>query len=112
MVGNFIRERFAQASHPVRVDAAPSGYTCAEYKRLCGPGGLLFALLRWLIKGPGRLSRGINLGCKHGFDSGFMLDYIYENRAQGLTPLGRLSDRLFLNATRCRGIRVRRTLLQ
>ena len=46
------------------------------------------------MKGPGRLSRGIDLGWKHGFDSGVMLDYIYQNRAQGLTPLGRLIDRV------------------
>ncbi len=64
------------------------------------------------MKGPGRLSRGIDLGWKHGFDSGIMLDYIYQNRAQGLTPLGRLIDRAFLNAIGWRGIRVRRTLLE
>ena len=64
------------------------------------------------MKGPGRLSRGIDLGWKHGFDSGVMLDYIYQNRAQGLTSLGRLIDRSFLNAIGSRGIRVRRTLLE
>ena len=64
------------------------------------------------MKGPGRLSRGIDLGWKHGFDSGVMLDYIYQNRAQGLTPLGRLIDRSFLDAVGWRGIRVRRTLLE
>ena len=76
------------------------------------PGGLRFAPVRWLMKGPGRLSRGIDLGWKHGFDSGVMLDYIYENRPQGLTPLGRLIDRSYLNAIGWRGIRVRRTLLE
>src|SRR5438034_8279360 len=64
------------------------------------------------MKGPGRLSRGIDLGWKHGYDSGIMLDYIYENRAQGLTPLGRLIDRSYLNAIGWRGIRVRRTLVE
>jgi SAM-dependent methyltransferase len=63
------------------------------------------------MKGPGRLSRGIHLGWKHGFDSGVMLDYVYENRAQGVTPLGRLIDRFYLNAIGWRGIRVRRALL-
>ena len=90
-------------------------HTHDEYDRLCKPAGLRglwFAAMRWLMKGPGRLSRGIQLGWKHGFDSGVMLDYIYENRARGLTPLGRLIDRVYLNAIGWRGIRVRRLLLQ
>ena len=71
-----------------------------------------FAPVRWLMKGPGRLSSGINLGWKHGFDSGVMLDYIYQNRAQGFTPLGRLIDRCYLNAIGWRGICMRRKLLE
>jgi SAM-dependent methyltransferase len=63
------------------------------------------------MKGPGRLSDGIDLGCKHGFDSGIMLDYIYANRAAGLNLLGRLIDRSYLNAIGWRGIRVRREML-
>jgi alpha-beta hydrolase superfamily lysophospholipase len=109
----FIRERFAQPPPaPSLLDADRRGYTRDEYDRLCGPGGLRFAPMRWLMKGPGRLSRGINLGWKHGYDSGFMLDYIYEDRARGLTPLGRLIDRVYLNAIGWRGIRVRRRLLE
>ena len=43
---------------PALLDADRSGYTRAEYDRLCRPGGLRFAPARWLLKGPGRLSRG------------------------------------------------------
>jgi alpha-beta hydrolase superfamily lysophospholipase len=112
-VRDFIRERFAQpAVAPALRDADRGGYTRAEYDRLRGPGGLRFAPVRWLLRGPGRLSRGIALGWKHGYDSGVMLDYIYANRAQGVTPLGRLIDRLYLNAIGWRGIRVRRALLE
>ena len=112
-VRDFIRERFAEPpSPPSLLDADRRGYTHDEYDRLRRPGGLRFAPVRWLMKGPGRLSRGIDLGWKHGFDSGVMLDYIYENRAQGMTPLGRLIDRFYLNAIGWRGIRVRRTLLE
>ena len=112
-VRDFIGERFAgPPSPPSLVDADRHGFTHDEYERLQRPGGLRFAPVRWLMKGPGRLSRGIDLGWKHGFDSGVMLDYIYQNRAQGLTPLGRLIDRSFLNAIGWRGIRVRRTLLE
>src|SRR5205814_3739895 len=106
-------KRFAEPpSAPSLLRADQCGYTHDEMKRLQRPGGLRFAPVRWLLKGPGRLSRGIDFGWKHGYDSGVMLDYIYQNRAQGLTPLGRLIDRCYLNAIGWRGIRVRRTLLE
>jgi alpha-beta hydrolase superfamily lysophospholipase/SAM-dependent methyltransferase len=113
IVRHFINERFAQPPpSPPLLDADQRGHTRAEYDRLCKPGGLRFAPVRWLMKGPGRLSHGINLGWKHGYDSGVMLDYIYENRARGVTFLGRIIDRSYLNAIGWRGIRVRRTLLE
>jgi SAM-dependent methyltransferase len=112
-VRGFLRERFAQpAATPSLLDADRRGYTRDEYDRLGRWGLPRFAVMRWLMKGPGRLSRGIALGWKHGFDSGVMLDYIYANRAQGLTPIGRLLDRAYLNAVGWRGVRVRRTLLE
>src|SRR5206468_1684935 len=112
-VRDFLRECFAKpAAPPALLNADRGGYTRAEYDRLCGPGGLRFAAARWLLKGPGRLSRGIALGWKHGFDSGVMLDYVYANRARGVTPLGRLIDRLYLNAVGWRGVRARRALLE
>lgn len=110
-VRDFIEERFAEPPAP----PPPLDQRCHthdEYDRLRGPGGLHFAPVRWLLKGPGRLSHGIDLGWKHGFDSGVMLDHIYENQAKGLTPLGRLIDRIYLNAIGWRGIRVRRALLE
>jgi alpha-beta hydrolase superfamily lysophospholipase/SAM-dependent methyltransferase len=112
-VRDFVRERFTEptARHSL-LDADRRGHTHREYERLARSGGLRFAPVRWLINGPGRLSRGINLGRAHGYNSGVMLDYIYENRAQGATLLGRLIDRGYLNAIGWRGIRVRRTLLQ
>jgi alpha-beta hydrolase superfamily lysophospholipase/SAM-dependent methyltransferase len=94
------------------LDAHRRGFTCEEFKRLQQPGRLRFAMMRWVMKGPGRMSRGIRLGWKQGFDSGAMLDYIYQNRAQGWTPLGRLIDRAYLNAVGWRGIRARRALLE
>jgi alpha-beta hydrolase superfamily lysophospholipase/SAM-dependent methyltransferase len=111
-VRDFVRECFARPASAPLLNADRHGYTRVEYDRLCQPGGLRFAPVRWLMRGPGRLSRGIDLGCNHGFDSGVMLDYIYENRAQGITPLGRLIDRSYLNAIGWRGIRVRRALLE
>jgi alpha-beta hydrolase superfamily lysophospholipase/SAM-dependent methyltransferase len=112
-VREFIDQQFADASpSPSLLDADRRGYTHHEHQRLTKAGGLRFAPIRWLMKGPGRLSRGIDLGCRHGFDSGVMLDYIYRNKAEGVTPLGRLIDRFYLNAIGWRGIRVRRAMLQ
>jgi len=60
----------------------------------------------------GRLSRGIRLGWESGFDSGVTLDYVYENKPQGITPLGRLLDRAYLNSIGWRGIRQRKVHLE
>jgi alpha-beta hydrolase superfamily lysophospholipase len=112
-VRDFIDERFADPSLPPSLlDADRRGYTHDEYERLRQPGSLLHAAVRGLMKGPGRLSHGIGLGWRHGFDSGVMLDYIYQNQAQGFTLLGRLLDRMYLGAIGWRGIRVRRALLE
>jgi hypothetical protein len=56
----------------------------------------------------GRLSRGIRLGLETGFDSGSTLDYVYRNVAEGITPLGRMIDRSYLDSIGWRGIRVRK----
>jgi SAM-dependent methyltransferase len=112
-VREFIVERFERpAEIPSQLDADKAGYTKAEYDRMRAPGGLRFAPIRWGMKTLGRLSRGIELGWKAGFDSGVTLDYVYENRAQGITPLGRLMDRNYLDSIGWRGIRQRRVHLE
>jgi alpha-beta hydrolase superfamily lysophospholipase len=112
-VRDFIADCFAREPPQASLlDADQRGYTRNEYDRLCRPGGLQFAFIRWFLKGPGRLSQAVRLGWRHGFNSGAMLDYVYNNQADGLTPLGRLIDRIYLNAIGWRGIRVRKSLLE
>jgi alpha-beta hydrolase superfamily lysophospholipase/SAM-dependent methyltransferase len=112
-VREFILDRFAQPPEPVSLlDADRRGYTKAEYDRLREPGGLRFGLTRWGMKTVGQLSRGVQLGWQAGFDSGVTLDYVYENRPQGITPLGRLIDRSYLDSIGWRGIRQRRIHLE
>ena len=60
----------------------------------------------------GRLSRGMRIGYKRGFSSGQMLDYVYENRPRGITPLGKLFDYFYLNSIGWVCIRQRREHLQ
>lgn len=64
---------------------------------------------RFWIRVGGRLSAGIKNSLATGFDSGSTLDYVYRNQRQGVTPVGRLVDGVFLNSIGWRGIRVRKT---
>jgi len=43
-----------------------------------------------------------------GFDSGSTLDYVYRNRASGITAVGKAVDWMYLNSIGWRGIRVRK----
>jgi len=106
-------ERDVDRSSLVRADQG--GHTRTEYDLLCQPApflrGLGFKLQRLGMKTGGRLSDGIRIGCETGFDSGTSLDYVYDDTARGVTPLGRLIDRGYLDAVGWKGIRVRRTHL-
>lgn len=72
---------------------------------------LYHVALRTLMRTGGRLSDGIRLGYREGFNSGTMVDYVYRNEAHGITPLGRLVDRVMLDHVVWRGVRGRRRLL-
>src|SRR5581483_7425112 len=52
------------------------------------------------------------VGWRSGFDSGESLDHVYRNRAEGNTPIGRMIDRIYLDAIGWRGIRQRKANLQ
>lgn len=70
-----------------------------------------YASVRTLLKTVGNLSDGIRLGNRYGFDSGVMLDYVYKNQAGGRLLIGKLIDRIYLNAIGWRGIRLRKELV-
>jgi SAM-dependent methyltransferase len=110
---DFILERFAApAAAPSLLDADKYGHTWEEYERLKLRGGPQFALVRAGMKTGGRLSKGIDLGWRSGFDSGLTLDYVYENKPRGSTPLGRFIDHGYLNSIGWRGIRQRKKNLE
>jgi hypothetical protein len=112
-VRSFVLERFEQTSStPSLLHADQSGYTRLEYDRLSRGGGLHFAVARAGLRAAGRLSRGVDIGWRSGFDSGLSLDYVYENKPRGLTPLGRLIDKSYLNSIGWRGIRQRKLNLK
>jgi alpha-beta hydrolase superfamily lysophospholipase len=99
---------------PPLYDADKTGYTRDEFDALkrplpvLSPKSLRFATSKLGLRTGGRLSEGIRLGLKDGFDSGSTLDYVYNNRPAGITPLGKLIDWFYLNSIGWRGIRVRK----
>jgi SAM-dependent methyltransferase len=76
------------------------------------PKAIRYGIARLFIRTVGRLSKGIETGCTHGFDSGVMLDHVYANRAEGRFLVGRLIDRIYLDAPGWSGIRNRGELLR
>jgi alpha-beta hydrolase superfamily lysophospholipase/SAM-dependent methyltransferase len=112
-VRDFIRERFRQPPQPLSlVNADKKGSEGTAQRRPCLRTRIRFHVARLALKTVGRLSRGICLGWRTGFDSGITLDYVYENKPQGITPLSRWIDRAYLNSIGWRGIRERRQNLQ
>ena len=115
----FIERRFASpVSARTRADADKSGFTRTEYDGLIRPLPALSLKRLWfgaqslLMKTLGRLSQGVRLGWRTGFDSGQSLNYVYQNEARGITPLGKLIDRNYLDAIGWRGIRQRGQILE
>jgi hypothetical protein len=122
LVRQFLQETMRS---PEPRDAGPSllradqvGYTRDEFDRLSRPRPLWcyrragFAIQRAFMKTLGRFSHGIRHGWRSGFSSGHSLDHVYDNVARGITPLGRVIDRVYLNAIGWRMIRQRRVHLQ
>lgn len=112
-VREFVLERFAEpAARPSLLEADRYGYTRDEFDRLRGPGSAVFPAAKVVMQTLGRLSAGLRLGWRSGFDSGLTLDYVYENQPRGVTPLGRVIDRNYLGSPGWTGIRERRANLE
>jgi SAM-dependent methyltransferase len=113
LVRDFVRGCFSKAATaPSLVNADKSGYTAQEHESLKNNGNAKFIVARAGLKVAGRLSRGIAIGWRCGFDSGLSLDYVYKNEPHGLSTLGRFIDKSYLNSIGWRGIRQRRGNLE
>ena len=118
-VREFVDDAFARdTENPQELLAADQrGHTRREHDSLGGslgrfsPKRFSFAAQRVGLGSFCRLSRGVQVGWRTGFDSGESLDYIYENDPRGWSPFGRLIDRQYLDAIGWRGIRQRKTHL-
>lgn len=98
-------ERLPPRDHLLNADV--SGHTRTEFDTLRTPSNLKWKATKAALRTFGRLSYGIRLGWREGFDSGVMLDHVYRNRPRGFLIVGKLIDRNYLNAVGWRGIRVR-----
>jgi alpha-beta hydrolase superfamily lysophospholipase len=114
-VRQFILARFGEPRLDPDLTAAHlSGETKDEADRLSAPlpllspRGLYWAASRAGVSFGALFSDGLRLGRETGFDSGSTLDYVYRNVAGGVTPLGRMIDRIYLDAIGWRGIRQRK----
>ena len=118
-IRRFVTARFGVAPAVLDVtNADETGFTRDESDRLSSshellsPKGLYWAIYRASIRFGALFSQGLRTGVATGFDSGSTLDYVYENKARGFGPVGRLIDRQFLNAIGWRGIRQRKLHLE
>ena len=114
-VRQFVARLFSSppAPRPSLLDADQAGYTRTEYDSLLAEPRKLSALARRAVFATvGRISHGISLGLRSGFDSGETLDCVYRNEPRGLTPLGRAFDRAYLETPGWTGIRIRRQHLE
>jgi alpha-beta hydrolase superfamily lysophospholipase/SAM-dependent methyltransferase len=118
-VSAFIRDQYeTDSGTPSLLGADQRGYTRLEYNRLSqplpawSPRRWSFAIQKAVLNTLGRLSHSVSVGWRCGFDSGESLDAVYENEPRGVTFLGRLFDRAYLQAIGWRGIRQRKVHLQ
>lgn len=58
-----------------------------------------------LLRTVGMLSDGIKIGYTHGFDSGMIMNYIYQNVPYGRFYVGKVLDRAFLDQVTCKAFR-------
>jgi len=113
LVREFVRDCFAKPTAAESLlNADKDGYSAREYERLKNNGSARFAIARASLRFAGRLSRGIEIGRRNGFDSGLSLDYVYKNEPDGFGVFGRLIDKSYLNSIGWRGIRERKKNLE
>ena len=119
LIRPFLERQFATPEKKVDLTSADrAGFTRDESDKLASPlsllspKGLYWAMSRASIRMGAWLSTGMKTGIATGFDSGSTLDYVYENEARGISPIGRMIDRTFLDAIGWRGIRQRKLHLE
>ncbi len=115
----FLQQQFeSPAPAPNLLHADREGYTKQRYDTLqqpltgVSPQRINFAAQSAALRTVAKLSKGVQIGWRSGFDSGQSLDHVYRDRAEGITPVGRIIDRVYLDSPGWRGIRRRKVHLR
>ncbi|MDH6251012.1 alpha-beta hydrolase superfamily lysophospholipase [Chryseobacterium sp. H1D6B] len=89
---------------------SPDPFSIKEYEDLKNKVGnnLNFKFQKWSLGKIGKISNGMAIGLKYGFDSGASLDYVYKNDPKGKSGFGKMMDKNYLEAIGWRGIRIRK----
>ncbi|WP_312298559.1 bifunctional alpha/beta hydrolase/class I SAM-dependent methyltransferase [Chryseobacterium sp.] len=95
---------------PKQYSLSPDRFSVKEYEDLQNNVGnnLNFKLQKFSLGKIGKLSNGMAIGLKYGFDSGASLDYVYQNQPKGKLGFGKMMDKNYLNAIGWKGIRIRK----
>jgi len=98
------------AHTPEEPSITPDRFSVKEYQNLQNKLGnnLNFKFQKWSLSKIGKISNGMAIGLKHGFDSGISLDYVYHNQPQGKLGFGKMMDKNYLEAIGWKGIRIRK----
>ncbi|SHK55320.1 bifunctional alpha/beta hydrolase/class I SAM-dependent methyltransferase [Chryseobacterium polytrichastri] len=107
-IKDFAEKCFSQTQK--KASLSPDKFSVKEYQDLQNNVGnnLNFKFQKWSLNTIGKISKGMEIGLKHGFDSGASLDYVYHNQPQGKLGFGKMMDKNYLEAIGWTGIRIRK----
>lgn len=107
-IKDFAEKCFSQTQK--KASLSPDKFSVKEYQDLQNNVGnnLNFKFQKWSLNTIGKISKGMEIGLKHGFDSGASLDYVYHNQPQGKLGVGKMMDKNYLEAIGWTGIRIRK----
>ncbi|MFZ4930340.1 bifunctional alpha/beta hydrolase/class I SAM-dependent methyltransferase [Chryseobacterium sp. Mn2064] len=95
---------------PKQASLSPDRFSVKEYEDLQNNVGnnLNFKMQKFSLGKIGKISDGMAIGLRYGFDSGASLDYVYQNKPKGKLGFGKMMDKNYLNAIGWKGIRIRK----
>ncbi|MGG7468170.1 bifunctional alpha/beta hydrolase/class I SAM-dependent methyltransferase [Chryseobacterium arthrosphaerae] len=107
-IAEFAEKCFSRTPKPHSL--SPDRFSVKEYQDLQNNVGnnLNFKFQKFSLGKIGKLSNGMAIGLKYGFDSGASLDYVYRNQPEGKLGFGKMMDKNYLNAIGWKGIRIRK----
>lgn len=105
---DFAEKCFSRTHQPASLH--PDRFSIKEYEDLQNNIGnnLNFKFQKFSLNHIGKISNGMAIGLKYGFDSGASLHYVYQNQPKGKFGFGKMMDKNYLNAIGWKGIRIRK----